>query len=58
MARKFETGPLLERAREDSHDRGRPFAHSVRAALEIFFFHHMAQTMVEDMPRWTAKTGH
>jgi hypothetical protein len=46
-------GPLLDRAREDSEKRGRPFAHSVRAALEIFFFHHMAremaQTMVEDM---------
>jgi hypothetical protein len=46
-------GPLLDRARDDSEKRGRPFAHSVRAALEIFFFHHMAremaQTMIEDM---------
>jgi len=45
--------PLLDRARKDSEERGRPFAHSVRAALEIFFFHHMAremgQTMIEDM---------
>ena len=45
--------PLLDRARQDSRERGRPFAHSVRAALEIFFFHHMAremaQTMADDM---------
>ena len=45
--------PLLDRARKDSVERGRPFTHSVRAALEIFFFHHiareMAETMVEDM---------
>src|SRR2546422_9583966 len=45
--------PLLDRARKDSEERGRPFAHSVRAALEIFFFYQMAremaQTMVDDM---------
>jgi hypothetical protein len=45
--------PLLDRARKDSEERGRPFAHSVRAALEIFFFHNvareMAETMAEDM---------
>src|SRR5207253_4960192 len=45
--------PLLDRARKDSEQRGRPFAHSIRAALEIFFFHNvareMAQTMVDDM---------
>jgi hypothetical protein len=45
--------PLLDRARRDSEERGRPFAHSVRAALEIFFFHNiareMAQTMTDDM---------
>src|SRR5439155_15525918 len=45
--------PLLDRARKDSEERGRPFAHSVRAALEIFFFHNiareMAQTMGDDM---------
>ena len=45
--------PLLDRARKDSEERGRPFAHSVRAALEIFFFHNvareMAQTMTDDM---------
>jgi hypothetical protein len=45
--------PLLDRARQDAKERGRPFAHSVRAALEIFFFHEMAremaQTMVDDM---------
>ncbi len=45
--------PLLDRARKDGQERGRPFAHSIRAALEIFFFHEMAremaQTMVEDM---------
>ena len=45
--------PLLDRARKDAEARGRPFAHSVRAALEIFFFHNvareMAQTMAEDM---------
>jgi hypothetical protein len=45
--------PLLDRARNDAEERGRPFAHSIRAALEIFFFHNvareMAQTMTEDM---------
>ena len=45
--------PLLDRARKDSEERGRPFAHSIRAALEIFFFHNvareMAQTMTDDM---------
>jgi len=45
--------PLLDRARKDGQERGRPFAHSIRAALEIFFFHQMARemadTMVEDM---------
>src|SRR5437667_4349312 len=45
--------PLLDRARKDSEERGRPFAHSIRAALEIFFFHdvarEMAQTMTDDM---------
>jgi hypothetical protein len=45
--------PLLDRARKDSEERGRPFAHSVRAALEIFFLHNvareMAETMAEDM---------
>ena len=46
-------GPLLDRARKDGQERGRPFAHSIRAALEIFFFHEMARemadTMLEDM---------
>ncbi len=45
--------PLLDRARKDAEERGRPFAHSIRAALEIFFFHNvareMAQTMTDDM---------
>jgi len=45
--------PLLDRARKDGQERGRPFAHSIRAALEIFFFHQMARemadTMLEDM---------
>src|SRR5437588_4849315 len=45
--------PLLDRVRKDSEERGRPFAHSIRAALEIFFFHNvareMAQTMTDDM---------
>ena len=44
---------LLERGRSDAEERGRPFAHSIRAALEIFFFHNiareMAQTMTDDM---------
>ena len=44
---------LLDRARNDSEERGRPFAHSIRAALEIFFFHNvareMAETMIQDM---------
>jgi len=39
--------PLLDRARKDSEERGRPFAHSVRSALEIFFFHHMAREMAQ-----------
>src|SRR6266852_4315109 len=29
--------PLLDRARKDSEERGRPYAHSVRAALEEYF---------------------
>ena len=45
--------PLLDRVRNDAQERGRPFAHSIRAALEIFFFHEMARemadTMLEDM---------
>ncbi len=45
--------PLLDKARKDGQERGRPYAHSIRAALEIFFFHQMAremaETMVEDM---------
>ncbi len=45
--------PLLDRARKDAEERGRPFAHSIRAALEIFFLHNvareMAQTMTADM---------
>ncbi len=45
--------PLLDRARKDAEERGRPFAQSIRAALEIFFFHNvareMAQTMTGDM---------
>jgi len=49
--------PLLDRARKDSLERGRPFAHSVRAALEIFFFHHMAREMAETMIRDMADLG-
>jgi hypothetical protein len=45
--------PLLDKARKDGQERGRPYAHSIRAALEIFFFHQMARemadTMLEDM---------
>jgi hypothetical protein len=41
--------PLLDRARKDSKERGRPFAHSIRAALEIFFFHNVAREMAETM---------
>ncbi len=45
--------PLLDRARNDAEERGRPFAHSIRSALEIFFFHNvapeMAQTMTDDI---------
>ena len=49
--------PLLDRARKDSEERGRPFAHSVRAALEIFFFHHMAREMAETMIQDMADLG-
>jgi hypothetical protein len=41
--------PLLDRARTDGQERGRPFAHSIRAGLEIFFFHQMAREMAETM---------
>jgi len=41
--------PLLDRARKDGQERGRPFAHSIRAALEIFFFHQMAREMADTM---------
>ena len=41
--------PLLDRARKDSEERGRPFAHSIRAALEIFFLHNVAREMAETM---------
>src|SRR6266436_3429151 len=49
---------LGDRARKDSVERGRPFAHSVRAALEIFFFHHMAREMAETMIRDMADLRH
>ncbi len=49
--------PLLDRARKDSVERGRPFAHSVRTALEIFFFHQMAREMAETMIQDMADLG-
>jgi hypothetical protein len=49
--------PLLDRARKDSEKRGRPFAHSVRAALEIFFFHNVAREMAETMAQDMTELG-
>ncbi len=49
--------PLLDRARKDSEERRRPFAHSVRAALEIFFFHQMAREMAQTMQEDMAEHG-